>query len=129
MMARKIGVSVHFIPLHTQPYYRDKYELQPNTPNAGGVSAHPVAADLCSDVGGVSGRDRRGARHRRATADEAPTDVMVAGSGCPAVALFLVITILIRLTAVARRCFARAARRFLRRFTIRQVPHHGGGRR
>ena len=35
MMARKIGVSVHFIPLHLQPYYRDKYELQPNDyPNA-----------------------------------------------------------------------------------------------
>lgn len=35
MMARKIGVSVHFIPLHIQPYYRDKYELQPNDyPNA-----------------------------------------------------------------------------------------------
>jgi dTDP-4-amino-4,6-dideoxygalactose transaminase len=35
MMARKIGVSVHFIPLHIQPYYRDKYELKPNDyPNA-----------------------------------------------------------------------------------------------
>lgn len=35
MMARKIGVSVHFIPLHIQPYYRDKYGLQPNDlPNA-----------------------------------------------------------------------------------------------
>ena len=35
MMARKIGVSVHFIPLHIQPYYRDKYGLVPNDlPNA-----------------------------------------------------------------------------------------------
>ena len=35
MMARKIGVSVHFIPLHIQPYYRDKYELKPSDyPNA-----------------------------------------------------------------------------------------------
>lgn len=35
MMARKIGVSVHFIPLHIQPYYRDKYRLAPaDCPNA-----------------------------------------------------------------------------------------------
>jgi dTDP-4-amino-4,6-dideoxygalactose transaminase len=26
---RNIGVSVHFIPLHLQPYYRDTYELKP----------------------------------------------------------------------------------------------------
>ena len=31
----KIGCSVHFIPLHLQPYYRDKYELTPQMfPNA-----------------------------------------------------------------------------------------------
>ncbi len=29
MMARNIGVSVHFIPLHVQPYYRDKYGFSP----------------------------------------------------------------------------------------------------
>jgi len=35
MIARKIGVSVHFIPLHIQPYYRDKYRLAPTDyPNA-----------------------------------------------------------------------------------------------
>ena len=28
LIARKIGVSVHFIPLHIQPYYRDKYGFQ-----------------------------------------------------------------------------------------------------
>jgi dTDP-4-amino-4,6-dideoxygalactose transaminase len=27
---RKIGVSVHFIPLHIQPYYRDRYGYAPN---------------------------------------------------------------------------------------------------
>jgi dTDP-4-amino-4,6-dideoxygalactose transaminase len=26
---RKIGVSVHFIPLHVHPYYRDKYGYRP----------------------------------------------------------------------------------------------------
>ncbi len=30
MIVRKIGVSVHFIPLHIQPYYRDRYGYAPN---------------------------------------------------------------------------------------------------
>lgn len=29
MSAKGIGCSVHFIPLHLQPYWRDKYSLQP----------------------------------------------------------------------------------------------------
>jgi dTDP-4-amino-4,6-dideoxygalactose transaminase len=29
LAARNIGTSVHFIPLHLHPYYRDKYGLQP----------------------------------------------------------------------------------------------------
>jgi dTDP-4-amino-4,6-dideoxygalactose transaminase len=29
LTARNIGTSVHFIPLHLHPYYRDKYSLQP----------------------------------------------------------------------------------------------------
>jgi dTDP-4-amino-4,6-dideoxygalactose transaminase len=29
LKARRIGTSVHFIPLHLQPYYRDKYGYQP----------------------------------------------------------------------------------------------------
>jgi perosamine synthetase len=29
LVERNIGVSVHFIPLHLQPYYRDTYELRP----------------------------------------------------------------------------------------------------
>jgi dTDP-4-amino-4,6-dideoxygalactose transaminase len=29
MKKRNIGVSVHFIPLHTQPYYRDTYGYKP----------------------------------------------------------------------------------------------------
>lgn len=27
--ARRIGASVHFLPLHMQPYYRDRYDLRP----------------------------------------------------------------------------------------------------
>lgn len=36
MMAEKgIGCSVHFIPLHIQPYWRDTYNLKPQDfPNA-----------------------------------------------------------------------------------------------
>ena len=30
LIARNIGVSVHFIPLHIQPYYRDRYGYAPN---------------------------------------------------------------------------------------------------
>jgi perosamine synthetase len=30
LSARNIGVSVHFIPLHVQPYYRDTYGYSPN---------------------------------------------------------------------------------------------------
>ncbi len=29
LVARNIGVSVHFIPLHLHPYYRDRYRFQP----------------------------------------------------------------------------------------------------
>jgi dTDP-4-amino-4,6-dideoxygalactose transaminase len=31
MFARKIGMSVHYIPLHLQPYWRDTYKLSPAT--------------------------------------------------------------------------------------------------
>jgi dTDP-4-amino-4,6-dideoxygalactose transaminase len=35
MTAAGIGTSVHFIPLHRQPYYRDRYGLLPgDLPNA-----------------------------------------------------------------------------------------------
>jgi dTDP-4-amino-4,6-dideoxygalactose transaminase len=30
MTARRIGCSVHFIPLHIQPYWRDTYSLRPD---------------------------------------------------------------------------------------------------
>src|SRR4030095_5005701 len=30
LAARDIGVSVHFIPLHLHPYYRDKYGYGPD---------------------------------------------------------------------------------------------------
>ena len=30
LIARNIGVSVHFIPLHVHPYYRDRYSFQPD---------------------------------------------------------------------------------------------------
>ena len=35
MFQKGIGCSVHFIPLHFQPYWRDTYQLQPEDyPNA-----------------------------------------------------------------------------------------------
>jgi dTDP-4-amino-4,6-dideoxygalactose transaminase len=37
LSARNIGTSVHFIPIHLHPYYRDRYGYQP--------AAFPVAYD------------------------------------------------------------------------------------
>jgi dTDP-4-amino-4,6-dideoxygalactose transaminase len=37
LTARNIGTSVHFIPIHLHPYYRDKYGYAPD--------AFPVALD------------------------------------------------------------------------------------
>ena len=37
MLENKVGCSVHFIPLHMQPYWRDRYELKPDQ--------FPVATD------------------------------------------------------------------------------------
>jgi dTDP-4-amino-4,6-dideoxygalactose transaminase len=45
MMANGIGCSVHFIPLHLQPYWRDLYKLSPDDfPNA--LSAYQSAVSL-----------------------------------------------------------------------------------
>ncbi|HKG14192.1 MAG TPA: DegT/DnrJ/EryC1/StrS aminotransferase family protein [Pyrinomonadaceae bacterium] len=30
MRERRVGTSVHFIPVHTHPYYRDKYDFKPD---------------------------------------------------------------------------------------------------
>jgi dTDP-4-amino-4,6-dideoxygalactose transaminase len=39
LMAQEgIGCSVHFIPLHLQPYWRDRYDLAPDS--------YPVASDV-----------------------------------------------------------------------------------
>ena len=37
LIERNIGVSVHFIPIHLHPYYRDKYDYTPDS--------YPVAYD------------------------------------------------------------------------------------
>ena len=54
LVQRKIGVSVHFIPLHIQPYYRDRYGYAPNDfPNAFGVFQRilslPIYAKMTDD--------------------------------------------------------------------------------
>ena len=59
LSARKIGTSVHFIPLHLHPYYRDKYGFQPSDyPNAhaayGRILSLPIYARMSdSDVADV----------------------------------------------------------------------------
>ena len=54
LSARKIGVSVHFIPLHIQPYYRDRYGYAANDfPNAYGafqrIISLPIYAKMTDD--------------------------------------------------------------------------------
>ena len=59
LTARNIGTSVHFIPLHLHPYYRDKYSLRPedlpvalsNHERQLSLPLHPGLTD--SDVGDV----------------------------------------------------------------------------
>ncbi|MDH3469672.1 MAG: DegT/DnrJ/EryC1/StrS family aminotransferase, partial [Gammaproteobacteria bacterium] len=59
MSEEKIGTSVHFIPLHMQPYWRDKYRLVPEDfPVASGVFQRIVSLPIYSkmsdtDVGRV----------------------------------------------------------------------------
>jgi len=54
LIARNIGVSVHFIPLHVHPYYRERYALQPSDfPNAWAayerIVSLPIYAKMTDD--------------------------------------------------------------------------------
>ncbi len=61
MAARNIGTSVHFIPVHLHPYYRDKYALKPkdlpvalsNYERILSIPLHPRLSD--ADVADVAG--------------------------------------------------------------------------
>ncbi len=48
---REIGTSVHFIPLHRQPYYRDHYGLRPEDfPHAEALFAEEVSLPIYPDL-------------------------------------------------------------------------------
>ena len=51
LKARHIGTSVHFIPIHLHPYYRDRYGYQPDDFPSGlpGVPAPHITAALSPD--------------------------------------------------------------------------------
>jgi len=54
LIARNIGVSVHFIPLHVHPYYRERYALRPQDfPNAWSayerIVSLPIYAKMSDD--------------------------------------------------------------------------------
>ena len=54
LIARNIGVSVHFIPLHVHPYYRERYALRPDDfPNAWSayerILSLPIYAKMSDD--------------------------------------------------------------------------------
>ncbi|MEL6673496.1 MAG: DegT/DnrJ/EryC1/StrS aminotransferase family protein [Bacteroidota bacterium] len=45
--ARKVGTSVHYIPLHIQPYYRDRFDLKPEDyPNAYSIYSRLISMPL-----------------------------------------------------------------------------------
>ena len=47
LSARNIGTSVHFIPIHLHPYYRDKYGFAPeDLPNASGQFERTISLPL-----------------------------------------------------------------------------------
>ena len=47
MARRGIGTSVHFIPLHLHPYYRDRYGFRPEDfPNALEAYRHAVSLPI-----------------------------------------------------------------------------------
>jgi len=47
MAEQKIGCSVHFIPLHIQPYWRDRYQFKPEDfPQAHGAYEGAVSLPL-----------------------------------------------------------------------------------
>ena len=51
MYAEKVGCSVHYIPLHLQPYWRDKYQLKPEMfPVSQNFFEHCVSLPLYSGL-------------------------------------------------------------------------------
>lgn len=59
---RQIGTSVHFIPLHLHPYYRDTYGYQPSDfPNAYGEFQREVSLPIYSKMSDDDVRDVVGA--------------------------------------------------------------------
>jgi dTDP-4-amino-4,6-dideoxygalactose transaminase len=68
---KEIGTSVHFIPLHLHPYYRDTFGYKPGDfPNASAVFERIVSLPIYpamseSDVGKVAGAVRDIARQYR----------------------------------------------------------------
>ncbi len=52
LIARNIGVSVHFIPLHVHPYYRERYSLQPTDyPNAMAAYERIISLPIYAKMG------------------------------------------------------------------------------
>jgi dTDP-4-amino-4,6-dideoxygalactose transaminase len=55
---RNIGTSVHFIPLHIHPYYRDLYGLQPNDlPNAYAQYSRAISLPIYSKMSDIDVED------------------------------------------------------------------------
>ena len=66
----EIGTSVHFIPLHLHPFYRDRFGYKPAELSEceRGIREDRLAADLPENDGGRRGASRRRGKSRRASA-------------------------------------------------------------
>ena len=51
MAEKRVGCSVHFIPLHIQPYWRDRYQFRPDDfPRAFNAYEGAVSLPLYPDM-------------------------------------------------------------------------------
>jgi len=51
LIAEKIGVGVHYVPLHLQPYYAKTYELEPDDcPNAKWIGERTISLPLSAKL-------------------------------------------------------------------------------
>ena len=132
---KEIGTSVHFIPLHLHPYYRDKFGYKPEDfPNASTAFERIISLPIYPK----HDRRKRPRRHRRCekTHPGVPTvikrafDVTVSLVGLISLfPLLVLVAVMIKLDS-AGPVFFRQERIGMRisAFSDSKVPHHGSQR-
>ncbi len=138
LFAAGIGCSVHYIPLHLQPYWRDRYGLTrrcsrtASTPTSACSSLPLYTRMTDADVERVAAcvRAARCAPDRRdGQAPVRPRSSRRAGAGCCCAPLLVGVALWIKLDSPGPVLFRQErVGRHGRLFSHPQVPHHGGGR-